>query len=76
MAVAKLERGRQTGRKLAEAILERARNAGMTAVYLETNSRLIPALTLYRSLGFVQIEADSNSQYVRADTRMELELKP
>ena len=76
MAVAKLERGRQTGRKLADGILERARNAGMTAVYLETNSRLIPALTLYRSLGFVQIEADSNSQYVRADTRMELELKP
>ena len=75
MAVAKFERGRQTGRKLGQAIVERAKNLDMTTLYLETNSRLLPALSLYRSMGFVRVPADVNSQYVRADVRMTLDLR-
>ncbi len=75
MAVAKFARGRQTGRQLGEGIVERARNLGMKTLYLETNSRLLPALSLYRSMGFVQVDVDVNSKYVRADVRMALELR-
>lgn len=75
MAVAKSARGHQTGRKLAEAIVERAKNLDMNILYLETNSRLLAALSLYRSMGFIQIPADERSEYARVDVRMELALK-
>lgn len=74
MTVAESMRGRQIGRRLGEAVLERCRAMGLKAVMLETNSRLTPALTLYRSLGFKAVPMPATSDYARADIRMECHL--
>lgn len=54
--VAPAWRGRGCGRALVEAALERARAAGFREVVLDSLDRLVPALELYRSLGFVAVE--------------------
>lgn len=74
MAVAAQQRGRGLGRLLLEAAIERARRAGKRRVVLETNSRLEPAVRLYRSLGFRDLPAAAceESHYARVDLVMEL----
>jgi len=48
-------RGRGQGRRLAEAIVEAAREIGYAAMRLDTVARLTESLALYRSLGFREI---------------------
>lgn len=74
MAVTEAHKGRGIGRDLMAACVERARSVGANRLYLETNSALAPALGLYRSFGFRQIEPAEPSPYVRADVAMELRL--
>jgi len=52
MAVDPAYRGRGLGRRLAEAIIARARRAGADRLWLRTSPRLETAGHLYRSLGF------------------------
>ena len=53
-----------------------ARKLGACRLYLETNSKLTPALRLYAHFGFRTIAEDTlpPSPYARADVRMELVL--
>jgi ribosomal protein S18 acetylase RimI-like enzyme len=74
MAVSDACKGRGLGRALMSAAVERARAAGAPRLYLETNSGLAPALALYRSFGFREIQPDAASPYARADVIMELRL--
>ena len=74
MAVADSHKGRGLGRALMAACVERARALGAPRLYLETNSKLAPALALYKSFGFRQIEPAEPSPYARADVVMELRL--
>jgi GNAT superfamily N-acetyltransferase len=74
MAVADSHKGRGLGRALMAACVGRARAAGAPRLYLETNSVLAPALSLYRSFGFRQIDPAHPSPYARADVVMELML--
>ena len=74
MAVAEAHQGRGLGRVLMAACVERARAAGAPRLYLETNSGLAPALGLYRSFGFRDVEPAEPSPYARADVAMELRL--
>ena len=76
MAVADAYKGRGLGRALMAAAVERAKAAGAPRLYLETNSGLAPALALYRSFGFVEIQPQTPSPYARADVIMELRLQP
>ena len=76
MAVAESHKGKGLGRALMAACVERARAAGAPRLYLETNSALAPALALYRSFGFRELDGMSRgpSDYARVDVWMELVL--
>jgi ribosomal protein S18 acetylase RimI-like enzyme len=71
MAVADHAKGLGIGRKLIETCIEAAREAGAHRIYLESNSALTPALTLYRSAGFVDLPP-APTPYARCDVWMEL----
>jgi len=43
-------------------------------MYLETNTRLSPALGLYRKLGFERRDFPRKSDYSRADVYMDIDL--
>jgi GNAT superfamily N-acetyltransferase len=66
-------RGSGLGRALLEKCFEAAAGAGAPRLYLETNSVLGPALSLYRSMGFKQLNRvrDPARDYARVDIWME-----
>jgi len=74
MAVADTHKGGGYGRALMAACVARAKSAGAPRLYLETNSKLAPALALYRAFGFQEITPAEPSPYARADVIMELRL--
>ena len=55
MFVPQMARGRGAGRALTVAVLERAREAGYREMYLDTSTRQIEAIALYRDLGFEEV---------------------
>jgi ribosomal protein S18 acetylase RimI-like enzyme len=72
MAVAPEYRGLSLGDKLMTACIEYGRKAGNRALILESNTKQAAAIHLYRKFGFVEIPLDPNSEYQRANIRMEL----
>ena len=58
MYIEKPARGRGLGRQLLDRLLAIARQSGFSEVWLETNSGLTAAATLYRSRGFEPVEPD------------------
>lgn len=75
MAVTEKAQGHQAGKKLGQAIIQRAKELNAKKVFLESNKILTPALTLYRRLGFVNAYRDfGKSMYERANVYMELVL--
>jgi GNAT superfamily N-acetyltransferase len=74
MAVAPAARGRGNGDRLVEAAIAFARGAGARRLMLVSNTRLAPALTLYRKHGFRDVPLDPANGYSRADIQLELPL--
>jgi putative acetyltransferase len=70
MSVSPELRGAGIGRQLAEAAIAAYVAAGGSELYLETNSRLAPAIALYESLGFEHRPPRAGSHYARADVHM------
>lgn len=73
MAVDETARGQGVGRALGEAAIAAARAAGATQVSLLSNTALVPAIALYRALGFVEVPLPE-TDYARANIHMVLEL--
>jgi DNA-binding MarR family transcriptional regulator/GNAT superfamily N-acetyltransferase len=73
MAVDERVQGKQIGKKLGIAALEKARSIGAKEVFLLSNTRLLPAIQLYEKLGFTSVPFDG-SAYKRADIKMVLNL--
>lgn len=71
MGVTPALQGKQLGKKLGFAAIEKAKDMGARRVWLESNRILTPAISLYYKLGFVEIPVDY-SPYARADIRMEI----
>ena len=71
MAVDPAQHGRGIGRLLMEAALAEFRAVGGRELFLESSSKLGPALQLYESVGFRHRPAPRpGSKYVRADVYM------
>ena len=62
------------GRRLCEAVINKAREHGGEMLFLESNTRLKPAIALYRKLGFKELP-EYHPAYARGDIQMELSLK-
>jgi ribosomal protein S18 acetylase RimI-like enzyme len=73
MAVTEPARGRGIGRALCEALVALARERGAHQVELLSQTTLVAALHLYRSLGFQEVPLGSVA-YKRSDVRMALQL--
>jgi GNAT superfamily N-acetyltransferase len=71
MAVSPEARGKNIGWLLGNAIIEKARSIGAHRLYLESNTILKPAISLYHKLGFKKITGPP-SPYERANIQMEL----
>ena len=69
MAVSPTVQGLGIGFLIGQATLDLARQLGGNSVYLASNKRLAPALSLYRKLGFEDVEGVV-SPYARADVHM------
>lgn len=65
-------RGKGIGKRLLEAAITRARALGFDRIELETNSRLLEAIALYRRYGFQPIEGQHLAS--RCDQNFELRL--
>ncbi len=76
MAVAESSRRTGVGRALLESIIAESRATGATRLYLETNSKLAPAIRLYETVGFRHLPPERivPSPYARANVYMELNL--
>lgn len=77
MAVAEAARRNGVGRRLLTRVVDEARAAGATRLYLETNHILAPAIRLYESAGFRHLAPERivPSPYARADVYMEMWLR-
>lgn len=74
MAVSPKFHGKGIGYTLGNAVLKRAKELGGKSIFLESNTILVPAIFLYRKLGFKEVKGMS-SPYERSNIIMELELK-
>jgi putative acetyltransferase len=75
MAVSEEYQGKKIGKKLGQAAINLTRQSGGSRISLETSSLLIPAITLYESLGFTVQQNQCKSTYARCDVQMELVLQ-
>lgn len=73
MAVAPKAQGKKIGWLIGEAIKEKARSVGAKTLYLESNTILMPAISLYRKLGFIEVFGRT-SPYERCNIQMSLDL--
>lgn len=73
MAVSPAAQGLGIGYRLGQAALQRARDLGADSVYLESNTRLAPAINLYHKLGFKRVVGPP-SPYERSNIQMRVAL--
>jgi len=73
MAVSPKARGKNIGWLLGQAIIAKAKALGAKKLYLESNTKLKPAINLYYKLGFHKVTGHP-SPYERCNIQMELGL--
>ena len=74
MAVSPEFRGQGIGDTLMEACIRYAVKERKSRITLDSNTKQIAAINLYRKYGFREVPLDPNSPYARVNIRMELAL--
>jgi GNAT superfamily N-acetyltransferase len=74
MAVSPGFQGQGISNLLMERCIDHARAKGKRRVIVESNTKQIAAIELYRKFGFKETPLDPNSLFVRVNIRMELAL--
>jgi ribosomal protein S18 acetylase RimI-like enzyme len=74
MAVAEEFQGKKIGNKMIEFCLAKAKQLNAVKVILYSNTKLEPAIHLYKKFGFKEVPL-GNVEYKRADIKMEIDLK-
>ena len=73
MAVSPKVQGRGIGHLLGKSVIDRAKSLGASTLYLESNTALKPAISLYDKLGFQKV-VGQDSPYERSNIQMVLHL--
>lgn len=71
MAVAVQAKGKGIGELLGNAVMQLAKTKGAKKLYLESNTMLKPAISLYHKLGFKKV-AGTHTLYERCNIQMEV----
>jgi ribosomal protein S18 acetylase RimI-like enzyme len=75
MAVDPAFRGRGISNMLMAECIDHSRQAGAKSIILESNTKQVAAIRLYRKFGFEETPLDPNSLFSRANIRMELAIR-
>tara|TARA_B100000900_G_scaffold231770_1_gene196842 strand:+ start:857 stop:1327 length:471 start_codon:yes stop_codon:yes gene_type:complete len=75
MGVEKDFRNQGVGRQLLKKGVEQAKLNKLKKVIIYSNRKLENAIYLYKSFGFIEVELEKNSNYQRADIKLELRLQ-
>ena len=74
MAVSPNYQGLKIGQKLMAFCIQFAKNKKWDSITLYSHRKLVPAITLYKKIGFKEVPLEENSHYERSDIKMLLEL--
>lgn len=74
MGVTTNYQGLRIGQKLIYRCIDFAATKGIKCLFLDSNKKLTPAITLYNKVGFKEIPVPKDTPYERCDIRMELYL--
>lgn len=74
MAVSPKYHGQKIGQQLIDYCIEFSKNQGWKNIMLYSNRVLEPAITLYKKVGFKEVELEKDVYYERANIKMKLEL--
>ncbi|WP_405566488.1 GNAT family N-acetyltransferase [Polaribacter sp. Asnod6-C07] len=74
MAVNPQFQGLKIGLKLMEFSIDFAKKQNWKSITLYSHRSLVPAINLYKKMGFKEIPVEENSHYERSDIKMILEL--
>jgi N-acetylglutamate synthase-like GNAT family acetyltransferase len=75
MGVEKNFRNQGAGRQLLKKGVDQAKLNKLKKVIIYSNRKLENAIYLYKSFGFIEVELEKNSNYQRADIKLELRLQ-
>jgi DNA-binding MarR family transcriptional regulator/GNAT superfamily N-acetyltransferase len=74
MAVTEKFQGLKIGKRLIEHCVSFTKSTGVHTLYLDSNTKLKPAISLYRKMGFVEVPYPDDTPYERSNIRMVMEL--
>lgn len=74
MSVSDLHQGMGLGYELGLAAVNLAKRLKAKRLFLESNRKLTPAISLYKKLGFYELTQSAPSPYCRCDIQMQLDL--
>ncbi|KAA3625506.1 MAG: N-acetyltransferase [Flavobacterium sp.] len=74
MAVLPNQRGKKVGQQLMQHCIDHAKNLRESKLILYSNTILENAIHIYRKFGFIEIDVEPDSPYLRSNIKMELML--
>jgi len=74
MAVSPKYQGLKIGKQLMDYCISFSKNQGWESITLYSHRKLVPAINLYKKIGFKEIALEPDSHYERSDIKMRLDL--
>lgn len=70
MAVSPQYQGKKIGQKLIEYCILFAKAQNWKSITLYSHKKLVPAINLYRKMGFIEVPVEKDVHYARANIKM------
>ena len=74
MAVDENHQGKKIGQRMMEFAIDFGRQRAWRKIILYSHTKLGPAIYIYRKFGFVEIDLEKDTPYLRSNIKMELVL--